>query len=67
WKNINTVVAQKKITLIAFCEGSNTFKNIITQMQETKVKQGFLIYSAGSNSMVGSNNKNSNGRIITRF
>ena len=67
WKNINTVVAKKNITLIVFCEGSNSFKNIITQMQETKVKHGFLITSTGSNSMVGSNNKNGKGMVIARF
>lgn len=67
WKNIRNIVIQKKINLLLFCEGDNSYKNIIEQAQEIKLKYGFLIHGKGSNSIVESHNKNNPGIVIAKI
>ncbi len=64
WENIKALVTQKKINRIIFCEGTHSFKTIVEKMQDARGLAGFLFHAYGSSSIVGSNNKNSNGLVI---
>ncbi len=63
---IKESVRKHKIDQIIFCEGDLSFRDIILQVQQLKGKASFLFHAAGSNSIVGSNNKNARGIFITK-
>jgi len=57
------VVHHHQVGQVVFCEGDITFKDIIRNCQLLKGIH-FLFHAKGSNSIVGSNNKNENGIFI---
>ena len=66
--NINdakAIIAQKKITQIVFCEGDQSFKNIIAQVQNIPKQTQVLFHAQASRSAVGSSNKNTKGKFIS--
>jgi GT2 family glycosyltransferase len=51
---------------IIFCEGEQSFRSIIERMQELERGMRVRIHAAGSNSIVGSDFKDSSGETISR-
>ncbi|MFT3682331.1 MAG: glycosyltransferase family 2 protein [Ferruginibacter sp.] len=49
---------------VVFCESSITFKEIIGSIQKHKGQRDFFIHAENTNSIIGSNNKNSSGAVI---
>jgi N-acetylglucosaminyl-diphospho-decaprenol L-rhamnosyltransferase len=64
--NIKTVIAEHTIEQLIFCEGEQDFKDIIRQAQTIPSKTMMLFHAQGSNSIVGSNNKNTKGKFIAK-
>ncbi|MBC7866527.1 MAG: glycosyltransferase family 2 protein [Gloeobacteraceae cyanobacterium ES-bin-316] len=57
---------QNKIEQLIFCEGEISFAEIIGETRKLAGKTNLLFHAAGSNSIVGSNNKNGNGIFIAK-
>lgn len=66
-EKIETTIKEKRIERIIFCENGFSYKNIILLMELLNNKTEFYIHSSNSNSIIGSNDKNSNGVFITRL
>lgn len=64
--NATESIRQHKIQQVIFCEGELSFKDIILKTEELKGKTNFLFHAAGSNSIVGSNDKNARGIFIAK-
>ena len=58
------ILKKHKIEQLVFCEGSLSFKSIISQAEKISGKVQLLFHAEGSNSIVGSNDKNSRGKFI---
>jgi hypothetical protein len=65
-KDIKSVIKKNDIGQLLFCEGDLSFSSIITQVENIQGKTVFLFHAEGSNSMVGSNDKNSKGIFIAK-
>lgn len=63
---LQKTLSQHKIDQLVFCEGEQSFKMIIQQVETVPGKVQLLFHAAGSNSMVGSNNKNTRGKFIAK-
>lgn len=63
---LQKTLSQYKIDQLVFCEGEQSFKTIIQQAEMIPRKVQLLFHAAGSNSMVGSNNKNTRGKFIAK-
>jgi GT2 family glycosyltransferase len=63
---IKECLSRNKIAALLFCEGEISFKKIIETADKICGKINFLFHSGGSESIVGSNNKNANGMFITK-
>ena len=61
---LSQIIRTHKINQVVFCEADLSYKEIISHFEKNATKASFLIHSNGSNSMVGSNNKNSRGLFI---
>ncbi|HMJ47888.1 MAG TPA: glycosyltransferase family 2 protein [Ferruginibacter sp.] len=61
--SLKEIVIQHRVGQVVFCEGEISFKEIIKYSQLLKDTR-FLFHARGSNSIVGSNNKNENGIFI---
>jgi len=64
--NIKQCIQQHKIKQIIFCEGELSFKDVILKVADLRRKVNFLFHAAGSNSIVGSNDKNARGIFIAK-
>ena len=64
--NIKQCIQQHKIKQIIFCEGELSFKDVILKVADLRNKVNFLFHAAGSNSIVGSNDKNARGIFIAK-
>ena len=64
-KDINTIIGNNKISHLVFCEGDQSFKSIIEQVQNIEPGTQLLFHAAGSRSAVGSSNKNTKGKFIS--
>jgi GT2 family glycosyltransferase len=64
--NLADVIKKNAIRQVVFCEGEQSFKTIIEEMQKVPSRVTVLLNAANSNSMVGSNDKNEKGFFIAR-
>ena len=60
------LVKDNKIDQLVFCEGNLSFKSIIETMQKIPRNITMLVHAAKSDSMAGSNNKNTKGFFIAK-
>ncbi len=60
------VIKKNAIRQVVFCEGEQSFKTIIEEIQKVPSRVTVLLSAANSSSMVGSNNKNEKGIFIAR-
>ncbi|MBC7936864.1 MAG: glycosyltransferase family 2 protein [Rhizobacter sp.] len=65
-ENIVNILSKYKINQLIFCEKEQSFKMIIQQAEKIPVKTEMLFHAAGSSCMVGSSNKNSKGKFISK-
>lgn len=65
-KDIKSIIKKKDIGQLLFCEGDLSFSSIIAQLENIQGKTIFLFHAEGSNSIVGSNDKNSKGIFIAK-
>ncbi len=63
---IRTIVADKKIGQIVFCEAAINNKTAIGLIQQLPATTSFLFHASGSGSIVGSNEKNTRGIFIAK-
>lgn len=67
--NINVIescIKKNEIGQLLFCEGEITYKMIINLTEKISGKTNFLFHAKGSNSIVGSNDKNTKGVFIAK-
>ncbi len=64
--NIQQSLQQHKIEQLIFCEGEMSFGDIISKADSLSGKVNFLFHAAGSNSIVGSGDKNRRGLFIAK-
>ncbi len=57
-------IIKNKIDQLIFCEGEQSFKNIIEQIESVPAHTGILLNAQHSSSMAGSNDKNSRGIFV---
>jgi GT2 family glycosyltransferase len=62
--DISIIGKKSKIEQLVFCEGEQSFKSIIQQAEMISPKVQMLFHAEGSNSIVGSSNKNTKGKFI---
>jgi GT2 family glycosyltransferase len=65
-KDIKSIIKNNNIGQLLFCEGELSYSAIIAQLENIQGKTVFLFHAAGSNSIVGSSNKNSKGIFIVK-
>jgi hypothetical protein len=65
-KNIVSIIRKKRIGKIILCENDLSYKSIIQVMEKLKGKVDFFIHSDKSDSIIGSNDKNSNGVFMAK-
>ncbi len=58
------LIPEKKIAQVIFSESTISFKEIIAAVEQCRNKATFLFHAGGSESIVGSNDKNSRGIFI---
>lgn len=59
-------IRSKKIAQIIFCEADVLYKEMISSMQAMQGRVHFLFHAKGSETIIGSNEKNGNGIAIAR-
>ena len=64
--NLKECIKQHSIGQVIFCEGEVSFKEIILKVGSLQGNTIFLVHAAGSNSIVGSNDKNARGIFIAK-
>jgi hypothetical protein len=64
--NIEECIRENKIKQLLFCEGEVSFLKIIATSESISGKAAFLFHANGSDSIAGSNNKNSRGIFIAK-
>ena len=64
--DVQEIVLKNKIQQLVFCEGEQSFKTIIQQAENIAGKTGMLFHASGSRSIVGSSNKNRQGKFISK-
>ncbi len=64
--DIHPCIQQYKIDQLIFCEGEISFKDIILKTESLSGKVNLLFHAAGSNGIVGSNDKNARGIFIAK-
>jgi N-acetylglucosaminyl-diphospho-decaprenol L-rhamnosyltransferase len=62
---LHEMITKYKPDKIIFCEGESSYKNIIEALQQIAPFCGSLFYSRTSNSIIGSDDKNKNGTVIS--
>lgn len=65
-KNLEELTKRYELDDLLFCEGTMSFAEIIETIRKHRGLLHFFIHAAGSDSIVGSNQKNENGTVITR-
>ncbi len=65
-QDIELILIKNKTSKIIFSDEQLSFKKIIDQVILLKGKVDFLFHAVGSNSIVGSNSKNSSGVVIAK-
>jgi GT2 family glycosyltransferase len=66
WSRLGTMNHSVPFSEIIFCEGSLTFKNIIGSLQQVKEKVKIKIHAANSQSIVGSDSKDTAGESLSK-
>lgn len=66
WSKLGTTYQSVPFNEIIFCEGSLSFKNIIESLQQVKEKVKIKIHAADSQSIVGSDSKDTAGESLSR-
>ncbi|CAN5789616.1 glycosyltransferase family 2 protein [soil metagenome] len=64
--NISEAIKKYKLDQLILCEGSGSFKNMISLAAQLSGKTNFLFHANNSDSIVGSNNKNEKGIFIAK-
>ena len=62
--SLKTTLKKNQVEQIVFCEGEQSFKVIIEEMESIPSSINILVNAENSSSMVGSNNKNTKGIFI---
>ncbi len=65
YKTIQQVLSSIPVREIIYCEGSLSFKEIINNIQQLSGRIKIKFHSANSNSIVGSDSKNTTGKIFS--
>jgi GT2 family glycosyltransferase len=65
YKNINQIISSLPVREIIYCEGSLSFIDIIQNIRQLPEKIKIKFHSAGSKSIVGSDSKNTAGKIFS--
>lgn len=60
------IIRKHSIEQLIFCEGEQSFKMIIQQAEKISFETEMLFHANGSNSIVGSSNKNRRGKFIAK-
>lgn len=63
---LQSSIKKNKIELLIFCEGEQSFKTIIEQIELVPEHTSILLNAQNSSSMAGSNDKNSRGIFVAR-
>lgn len=66
FSEIETIIKKNSLDQLIFCEGDLSFKAIIERTEQLSAKAEFLFHANGSESIVGSSNKNENGFFIAK-
>ncbi|HSN61705.1 MAG TPA: glycosyltransferase family 2 protein [Ferruginibacter sp.] len=64
--DLKKCIKKNKIEQLLFCEGELTYEAIIQQVENIRGKTNFLFNAQGSNSIVGSSDKNARGIFIAK-
>jgi GT2 family glycosyltransferase len=65
--DLKVVINKNNIGQLVICEGDISYKNIIREVEYIENKPLFLFHANGSDSIIGSNDKNAKGFFISRF
>ena len=65
-ENIIAIIRKKRIGKMILCENELSYKSIIQVMEILKGKVDFFIHSNNSDSIIGSNDKNTNGVFMIK-
>ena len=65
-EEIDSLLKKTRVNRLIFCEGELSFKTIIEKLEQFSTRSGFLFHAKGSDSIVGSNNKNDKGFFIAK-
>ena len=66
WSRLDTISQSVPFNEIIICEGSLSFKNIIESLQQVKDKAKIKIHAADSQSIVGSDSKDTAGESLSK-
>lgn len=66
WSRLDMLSQAVPFEEAVFCEGTLSFKNIIDSIERSIGKIKFKIHAAGSQSIVGSNSKDSSGEALSK-
>jgi len=66
WSRLDTISQSVPFNEIIICEGSLSFKNIIESLQQVKDKVKIKIHAADSQSIVGSDSKDTAGESLSK-
>lgn len=65
YKNIDQIISSIPVREIIYCEGALSFTDIIQNIKQLPGKLKIKFHSAGSKSIVGSDSKNTTGKIFS--
>lgn len=66
WSRLGMLSQTIPFQEVIFCEGTLSFKNIIKSIEKSAGKVKFKIHGAGSQSIVGSDSKDSSGQALSK-
>jgi GT2 family glycosyltransferase len=66
WERVQLLSGIVPFREVIFCEGTLSFKNIIETIQQLPKGTIIKFHASGSNSIVGSNSKNSSGEFVSK-
>src|SRR6185436_450360 len=66
WERVNLLPGIVPFRELIFCEGTISFKNIIAAIQQLPKATMIKFHASGSNSIVGSNSKDSSGEFVAK-
>lgn len=65
YKNVNQILSSIPVREIIYCEGVLSFSHIISSIQQLTVKPKIKFHATGSKSIIGSDSKDTSGKIFS--